>query len=255
MRKVALLGVGLAALIAATVALAARGGSAARPASLADAVAQTATARSLEFQLTAHVEAVGSVPMTLHASGATGTRARRVHLKVEDVVAPNGARLKGPSADEKVDGRFLYLRSSATRPMFGRRWVREALTALGAGSTELRTLNALSPQGLLGAVARARAVRPGPDTGVYHAWLPYRDATVRRALAGVEGGTEYRHLRLTAWVGARGYVRLLLLTGATADGRSRLILTLSLGRVGGTVAVRPPGPGRFLDFQLSKLSE
>jgi hypothetical protein len=258
MRKpalLALLGLLAAALVAATVALAARGGAPAAKTTLPRAVARTAAAPSLGFQLAARIQSAGVVPMILHASGATSPTARRVHLKVEDVVAPDGTRLTGPSADEKVDGRFLYVRSSATRTTFGPLWVREALAALDSASTELKTLRAVSPDGLLAAAARARGVRPGPEAGVFHAWLPYRDPLVRAALAGVEGGIEYRHLRLTTWVGATGYVRLLLLTGRTPDGRSRLLLTLSLTDVGRRVAVGPPKAGSFVDFQLDTLRE
>jgi len=56
-------------------------------------------------------------------------------------------------------------------------------------------------------------------------------------------------------VGATGYVRLLLLTGRTPDGRSRLLLTLSLTDVGRRVAVGPPKAGSFVDFQLDTLRE
>lgn len=254
MRKAALLAVAVAALVAATVAYAARGGSrAAAGHELADAAARSEAAASRRFQLTVHVEGAGPVPQTLHVDGAEGAAARNVHLKVDDVVLPDGRRLTGPFADEKVDGRFLYLRSSATQPMFGALWVRERLSALGAGSAELQTLRSVSPSALLQALPRAAGVEPGAQAGVFHARLPYRDAIVRRALAGVEGGVEYRDLRTTAWVGRDGYLRLLLVTGRTPDGAATLVLTLSLAGYGHRVAVTPPAAGRFVDFDLAQL--
>jgi len=96
-------------------------------------------------------------------------------------------------------------------------------------------------------------VRPGAEAGVFHAWLPFDDPAVRSALAGVEGGLEYRRLRLTAWTGSNGYVRLLLLTGRTPDRSSHVVLTLSLHGYGAPVAVTPPPQGRFVDFDLSQL--
>lgn len=254
MRKAALLVVAVAALVAATVAFAASGNSrAAAGDSLANAATKSEAVASRRFELTVHVEGAGPVPQTLHVDGAEGAAARSVHLKVDDVLLPDGRRLTGPSADEKVDGRFVYLRSSATRPMFGDLWVRERLSALGARSAELQTLRSVSPSALLRALPRAGGVEPGAQAGVFHARLPYRDATVRKALAGVEGGVEYRDLRTTAWVGRDGYLRLLLVTGRTPDGAATLVLTLSLAGYGRPVTVTPPGAGQFVDFDLGQL--
>lgn len=243
------------ALIAVSVAYAARGGRAAAPAGLHAAVLHAATAHSLRYDLTVQIAAPDAIPQTLHASGASSGDVQQVHLKVDDVVAPDGTKLTGPSADEKIDGTFLYLRSTVTRPLVGPLWVRERLAGLGPKSAELRTLESVSARELLRAVARARGVRVGAEAGVFHAWLPYADETVRSALRGVEGDREYRHLRLTAWVGRDGRVSLLLLTGRTADSSGRFVLTLSLGDYGRPVAVTPPAQGSFVDFDLSKLSD
>ena len=244
------------ALIAASVAFAARSGGAkaAAPAGLHAAVMRAATASSLRFDLTVQVAAAGVVPQTLHARGASTADVKSVHLKVDDVTTSDGTKMTGPSADEKIDGTFLYMRSTMTRPLVGPVWVRERLAGLGPKSAELQTLRSVSARQLLTAFARARGVRAGAEAGVFHAWLPYADSTVRSALKGVEGDREYQHLRLTGWVGKDGRVSLLLLTGRTADRSAAFVLTLSLGGYGKPVAVTPPGQNNFVDFDLSKLS-
>lgn len=257
MRRMALAAVLATALLAASVAFAARG--AAGPGSrlrLGDAVRRTEALPSLHFSLAAQIGAPGDPqPYVLRAEGAAGSAAQHVHLKVDDITAADGRQLKGPSADEKVDGTFIYVRSSLTRTLVGSLWVRERVAALPAKAPELRTLRQVSPRSLLAAVGRARGVRPGAGRGVFHAWLPFSDPSVRVALAGVEGGTEYRHLRLTAWTSPNGVLRLVLLTGRTADRSSSFLLTLALDRFGKPVAVTPPGEGSFVDYSLSKLSE
>ncbi|HET7571756.1 MAG TPA: hypothetical protein VFJ77_03705 [Gaiellaceae bacterium] len=254
MRRTIALSALATALCAASVAFAARGGTAqARPVSLHAAVLRAASADSLRFDLTVQVDADDAIPQTLHVRGASAGGVQRVHMKVDDVVAPDGTTLTGPSAEERVDGTFLYLRSTVTRPLVGPLWVRERLSRLDRRSAELSTLRSVSASRLLTAFARARGVRAGAEAGVFHAWLPYADPTVRTALRGVEGDREYRHLRLTGWVGGDGRVSLLLLRGRTADRSSSFVLSLALGGYGKPVAVRAPGQGRFVDFDLAQL--
>jgi hypothetical protein len=253
MRRLALPGILAAALVAATVAYAADGSRSRGTGSLAHAVAASTSARSLRFQLTVRLEAPDVPPQTLHVAGATGGRQRYVHLKVDDIVAPDGSRIEGPSADEKVDGHFVYLRSTVTQQALGRQWLRERLSELEAGSPELRALQSVAPAALLHALTRVHAVAMGPQARVFHARLPYQDGAVRDALAGVDGGLEFRDLRTTVWLRQDGRVGLVLVTGRTADSRSTLLLTLSLSGYGRPVAVRPPGAGSFVDPSLGPL--
>jgi hypothetical protein len=244
------------ALIAASVGFAARGGGAraAAPVGLHAAVMRAAAAPSLRFDLTVQMAAAGQIPQTLHARGASTPDVKSVHLKVDDVTAPDGTKMTGPFADEKIDGTFLYMRSTMTRPLVGPGWVRERLAGLGPKSAELQTLRSVAARQLLIAFAQARGVRAGAEAGVFHGWLPYADPAVRSALRGVEGDREYRHLVVTGWVGKDGRVSLLLLRGRTPDRSSSFVLTLSLGGYGKPVAVTPPGQGNFVDVDLSKLS-
>lgn len=257
MRRTALAAVFGTALLAASVAFAARGAAGASGVlRLGQAVRRTQALPSLRFHLTAQIGRPGDPqPYVLQAQGAADRTAEHVHIKVDDVTAPNGTVLHGPSADEKVDGTFLYVRSTLTRTVAGPLWVRERLAALAAKAPELRTLRQVSPHAVLVAVARARGVRAGAERGVFHAWLPFSDPVVRAALGGVEGGTEYRQLHLTAWASPHGILRLVLLTGRTADGSSTFLLTLALDRFGQPVAVTPPPQGAFVDYALSQLSE
>ena len=235
------LGLGAVAAVALAAVLAASAAaSSPRGTTLARAAERTALQPTLAFDLTAQIETRGAVPSVLHAHGALGRDTARVALKVAD----------GPSADERTDGAFLYLRSPG-----GDLWVREPLAALPPDAPELRLLHALSPRTLVLAAARARDLRRSDGGRVYHGVLPYADRVVSDALAGLESGRQYRRLRLTAWVSREGRVVMLLLGGRTADGSSTFLLALTLGGFGEPVSVRPPRAGSFVDLGLGRLSE
>jgi hypothetical protein len=246
----------VAGAVLAVFLMAVASGSAAtrRPLALSEAAKRTADQPSLAFDLTAHVETLGAMPYDLHAHGALGPTASHVTLKVADVQTAAGQVLTGPSAVELTDGAFLYLRSTVTTPLVGGLWVRERLSSLHKGSPELRLLRDISPRALLQVVTRAQHVTSTDSGRVYHGTLPYADALVARTLRGLEAGTQYRHLRLTAWVSRQGRVLMLVLRGRTADRSSTLLLALTLEGFGKPVSVRAPGPGSFVDFDLSKLS-
>jgi hypothetical protein len=253
MRKLVLFASLTTALLCASVALAAGGGSHAHPATLADAARHTLAAGSFRFELAARIETAGSPPQVLHVRGASSPDARQIELRVAAVVAP-GAQVAGPFAQEKADRHFVYVRSSLTVPQFGPLWVRERLAALARDSEELKMLRAATPQALLRALGRAQELNSGTSGGIFRAALPYNDPVVRSALEGIEGGIEFRDLHLTAWTGEDGYLRRLVVTGRTADERSLLTLTLTLRDHGRPVAVSPPGEGSFVDADLSRLS-
>jgi len=247
--------VAVAVLGASLLAYPPGGGAAARPPSLAQAAARTAAQPSLAFDLTAQIETAGKLPYVLNARGALGRDGSHVTMKVADLHLPDGRVLTGPSAVEQTDGTFLYLRSTVTAPLTGGLWIRERLNALRAGSPELQILRALSPRALLQVLARAHDLRRADGGRVYHGWLPYADPVVSRTLAGLEAGTQYRHLRLTTWVSPQGRVLMVLLSGMTPDRSSTFLLTLTLGGFGKPVAVTPPRQGSFVDFDLGRLSE
>lgn len=237
-------------------ALAPAGAAAPSPTSaLAQAARRTAAVPSLQFDLTDQMLSAGQPPYVLNAHGALAGNAAEVAMKVANVRMPSGQVLTGPSADERTDGTFLYLRSSVTSSVAGGMWIRERLGALTGSSPELRALRAISPRALVLLLARAHDVRRAGRSRVYHAILPYTDTTVAQTLGGLEAGTQYRRLRLTAWVSPQGRVLMLLLSGRTADGSSTFLLALTLGGFDRPVSVRPPRPGSFVDFDLSRLAE
>jgi hypothetical protein len=254
MRNKAALAVVAATAVALVTAAAPGGGAAPKPPVLAQAASRTAALPSFSFQLTAQIENLGQAPYVLRARGATSGAASHVALKVDDVQTADGQILAGPSAVEETDGTFLYLRSSLTAAMAGGLWVREPLAALHPQSPELRILSQVSPRALVRLLTRAHGITPADHGRVFHATLPYTDGTVDETLAGLEAGTQYRHLRVAAWVSPAGRVRMLLVTGRTADRSSTLLLTLTLDGFDRPVAVKPPRQGSFIDFNLSRLS-
>lgn len=255
MRSMLALGGATGVLLLVSLAVLAPAGAAApSPTSaLAQAARRTAAVPSLHFDLTDQMLNAGMPPYVLNAHGALAGNAAQVAMKVANVRMPSGQVLTGPSADERTDGTFLYLRSSLASS--GGMWIRERLAALAAGSPELRVLRAISPRALVLLLARAHDVRRAGDSRVYHATLPYTDTTVAQTLAGLEAGTQYRRLRLAAWVSPQGRVLMLLLSGRTADGTSTFLLSLTLGGFDRPVKVSPPRPGSFVDVNLSRLAD
>ncbi len=258
MRRCALRSVSRGLLVAAA-ALALLGfggapGSATRPATLGQLAERAAAVGSLRFELTARIERAGLPPYVLRVRGATSRYATWLRLAVDTVRAANGTAVPGATAEERVDRSFVYVRSTATRAVVGPMWVRERRAALGPGSAELRLLHHVSAEAVLDALRRGRGVTRSDGGRVYHASLPYGNPGVRVALEDLEGGIEYRHLRLTAWVAPSGLLRLVLVTGRTADGSSTFLLTLELRGYGRPVSVGPPGQRSFIDFDLVRLA-
>lgn len=244
-----------ASLVVASVALAASRGAAHKEVAFPTAAERTAAAPSFRFELTSQIIQPGEgQPYTLHAQGATRGRVEHLHLKVDDMTALDGSTMAGPSADVKLDGTFLYVRSTVTRNVVGPLWVRERLAGLAPTAPELKELRQVSPAAILAALRSAVDVQPGADAGVFHAKLLYANPFVRTALDGLEGGTEFRDLRLTAWSNPDGMLRLVLITGKTADRSARFLLTVALGGYDKPVAVTPPPQGNFVDFALSSLA-
>jgi hypothetical protein len=233
------------ALFAASVSLAAGGGRAAKLHSFPTVVSRTAGAHSLGFKLTVQIrDAALQKPYTLHANGAArGSSLENLYVKIEN----------GPTADTKLDGTFIYFRSTGTASEIGPLWVRERLATLKPKAPELALVRQVSAQAILGVLPFAVAVRSGAG-GVFHAVLPYANPYVRLALAGLEGNTEFRDLRLTAWSNRDGMLHRIRITGRTADGSKTISLLLGLGAYGKPVAVTPPRERDFLDVTLVKLA-
>ncbi|MBV8562335.1 MAG: hypothetical protein JOZ56_04535 [Actinobacteria bacterium] len=244
-----------ALVLASLVAYAPGGHAAVRPSSpLVRAAQRTAATPSLRFDLTEEIQTARKLPYLLNARGALADKVAKVQMKIADVRTPSGQVLTGPSAIEQTDGTFLYLRSTVTTALAGGLWVREPLAALKDTSPELRVLHAISPRALVQLLTRAHDLRASDNGRVYHATLPYTDATVASTLAGLEAGTQYRHLRLTAWISPHGRVLMLLLSGRTEDKSSTFLLTLTLDGFGKPVTITPPRSGSFVDYDLGQLA-
>ena len=233
------------ALFAASVSLAAGSGRAAKVRDFRAVVARTAGEQSLGFKLTVQIQDMElQKPYTLHASGATGAGSlENLYVRIEN----------GPVADTKLDGTFIYFRSTGTESEIGPVWVRERLATLKSQAPELTLIHQVSAAAILRVLPDAVAVRPGAG-GVFHAVLPYANPYVRIALAGLEGNTEFRDLQLTAWSNDKGMLRRVRITGRTADGSKTIALVLGLGAYGKPVSVKPPRQSHFLDVTLTKLA-
>ena len=233
------------ALFAASVSLAAGSGRSAKAQDFRGVVARTAGTRSLGFRLTVRIQdAQLARPYTLHASGAArGSSLENLYVRIDN----------GPTADTKLDGTFIYFRSTGTESEIGPLWVRERLATLKSRAPELALVHQVSAAAILRVLPFAVGVTSGSG-GVFLAVLPYANPYVRVALAGLEGNTEFRDLRLTAWANRDGMLHRIRITGRTADGAKSISLVLGLGAYGKPVAVKPPAESHFLDVTLVKLA-
>jgi hypothetical protein len=134
------------------------------------------------------------------------------------------------------------------------RWLRVRVVDLSPTSSELKAVHALTPEPLLRVLGEARTSRVRPGAGLYRGTVAYDRPLVRSSLAQLTGGTEFRGLRISAYVGRDGHVHRLLLTGRTADRKSTLSLSARFYGFGRPLHVKPPPPGTFMDDKLVQLS-
>ena len=222
MKLLAVLGAAGAAL-AASLSVAFVGHAATKP----SPVARTLRAASERYAIDVRITRAGK-QVSLHIRG----RASRDTISV---------RLESGGVHSAVllDGAFLYEHApSSVVVQGGLHWLRLPSTP----SKDVASARVMSPGPLLALVAAARDGR-----------IDFDAAAVRR-ISQLEGGLEFRHLRISTSVGRDGLVHRIVLTGRTGDGRTRLSLHARLFAFGQPVHVTPPAPGTFLDERLAKLT-
>jgi hypothetical protein len=240
----------VSALISFSVAYAATGGTAGRPASLSEAAKRTAHVSLHRFAVDVRITRDGQ-PLTLHVRGASAPGVLSVTMKTDDVTLPDGTRSQGIDGAVLIDGPFLYERAPDNMAIGKLHWLRLRLADLGPSSPELRNIRNLTPPSLLQVLGEARMHRIAPN--VFSGTLAYDDPVVLRGLGSLTGNVEFRGLRITAWVGKDGLLHRLRLTGHTANGSSKLLLQARLYAFGSPVHVHVPVPGAFLDPKLAAL--
>jgi len=167
-------------------------------------------------------------------------------------VQADGTKVPGPSGAALLDGPFLYERAPDNIVVQGTlRWLRLSTARLSKASDDLQAVRAMTPSPLLRVLGEAHMWQAG--TRLYRGTVAYDDPIVRTALARLTGGIEFRHLRLSAFVGRDGLLHRLLLTGRTADRKTTLQLSARFYSFGRPVHVSPPAPGTFMDEDLLQL--
>jgi hypothetical protein len=249
--KIAALLVLPAALVAASVALAASPRSPVAV-GIAQAIRNTERVAPMRF-ITRDTIVRGRRPTTLTARGAIARGTYALRLGVAPVWLGK-LKLPGREAAALIDGPFIYLRAPSSITVNGVDWLREPLAALRPNSRALSTLHAFGPKPLLRMLAETRLAATG-EAGVYIGSPAYDDPIVRMALRRLTGNVEFRALAMTAWVGRDGLVRRILVQGRTADGKATLTIRSRLFAFGRPVSVTPPRLGTFMDNQLFGLDE
>jgi len=252
MRKAALL-CSIAFVAGLSVALARSGDAAPKP-GLANALIRTGHADSTRYAVTVHITKDGQ-PLSLHIRGQINTKIISVRLRMGDVRMPDGTKVPGPNGAALLLGPFLYERAPNTLAVLGSvHWLRLRVAELPKSSAELKAIHAMTPSPLLRVLGEAhmKLVRQGGH--LYRGDVAYDNPMVRGSLFHLTGGIEFRNMRMWAYVGRDGLVHRLLLTGETADGKSKLALSARLYAFDRPVHVAPPKPGTFMDDRLDKLA-
>jgi hypothetical protein len=231
----------------ATVAATRLGGRAGQG-TIALAAARTLAVHTKHFAAEVEV-AKNGLPFVLHISGASAPDTVAVQVRL-DAKQPDGSAEPVASGAAVRDGPFLYERG----PGGGSSWLRVQIATLQPGSPALQSLNDMTPEPLLRLLGKARAGLAKLPPGVFRGTLAYDDPTVVNALQGITAGTQYRSLRIAAWVGKDRLVHRIRLTGRTADGRTSLRIDARIFSFGRPVKVTPPKQGTFVDPQIARLA-
>lgn len=251
MRKAVL--VCVLASVAASIAIVRTGDAAPKP-GLAHALRLTAKSESRHYTLRVRITKDGE-PLSLHVRGQSNERTISVHLKVGAVRLPDGTKAPGPNGAVLLLEPFLYERAPSSLAVLGElRWLRQRLADLPPTAPELKAVHAVTPQPLLRLLSEARMKPAKPGGHLYRGRAAYDNPAVRGALTRLTGGIEFRRLRVTAWVGADGLVHRISVTGATADGSTKLLVSMRLFAFDRPIHVTPPKPGTFMDEQLAELT-
>jgi hypothetical protein len=254
MRKAAIMGP-LVLLAAAGGAFAAAGGDAAPKPGLRTALARTAAVSSQRYAFTVRITKKDAMPLVLRVRGQQNADTISVHLNLSDMTMPDGTTVAASGSAALLLGPFLYEQAPSGVVLLGKaRWLRLHVADLSPDSAALKAVHALTPAPLLRVIGEARMTQAGPDARLYRGTVAYDNPLVRSALARLTGGTEFRRLRISTYVGRDGLIHRLLLTGRTADRASTLSLSARLFAFGRPVHVKPPPPGTFIDDKLVQLS-
>ncbi|HEX6788954.1 MAG TPA: hypothetical protein VF091_06900 [Gaiellaceae bacterium] len=240
MRKRALM-LSAASFAALSIAFAASGGHAAEKPGVAAALIQTSHLASLHYAVHIGIREHGT-PLALHIRGQSDAHTLSVHFSSQ-----------GASGGELIYGPYLYEQAPNGAAIGKIRWLRTPLSRLSAGSQALVTLRALKIGPLLKLVGRGR-LKGNASGSVFNGPVAYDDPVVRNSLAHLTDGLEFRGLRLTVHV-QRGLIDRLKLTGRTADGSSKFLLSAHLFAFDRPLHLVPPKPGTFMDLELQQLTE
>jgi hypothetical protein len=242
----------LAIVVAASVAFARSGDAAPKP-GLARALVRTAKVHTQRYVLRVRITK-NELPMSLRVRGQASDRTISVRLTMGDVTLPDGTSVPGPTSAALLLGPFLYERPPSSLGLLGKkRWLRVRVEDLSEASPELKMVHALTPAPLLRVLGEARTTQARAGSGLYRGPVAYDNPAVRTGLARLTGGTEFRGLKVSAWVARDGLVHRLAVTGRTADGASTLEISARLFAFDRPLHVSPPKPGTFLDEHLVKL--
>jgi hypothetical protein len=242
----------VAAFTALSSALSASGGDAAPKPGLRDALLRTMHAPAVHYAMHVRMHR-GDTPLALHVRGQANARTISVRMRMNDLELPDGSKVPGPSGAALLDGPFLYERAPNGIVVQGTlRWLRLSVAHLSSASEDLKAVHALTPSPLLRVVGQSHTWQAGAH--LYRGTVAYDDPIVRSSLARLTGGLEFRHLRLSVYVGRDRRVHRILITGRTADRKTTLVLSARLYGFGHPLHVSPPKPGTFMDEELAQLA-
>ena len=243
MRKAAIIG-WVVSLVATGCSILAASGAAASTPSLEAALDRTAKTPSERFAFTVRISNK-TLPVALRVQGQQSGETISVRLKLSGAKKADGTPSAAADGATLLLGPFLYERAPSGAVISGKvRWVRLHVADLSPGSTRLKAVHDLTPRPLLRVLGEARMTQTAPGARLYRGTVAYDNPIVRSSLARLTGGTDFRGLRLSAYVGRDGLVHRLRLTGRTADRHSTLSLSAKLFAFGRPVHVKPPPRGR-----------
>jgi hypothetical protein len=255
MRLAALIGP-IAALVAGVSVAFAAGGPATQPraSSLAQAAERTGRVSSQRYAVDLTI-VKDARPHVLHAQSAIAPGVISVHLELGEVTQSDGAIVPGSETWGLIDGPFLYEHTPDGLAVGSVEWLRVRIDSLGPGHPALRGMHGMTAMPILRVLSEARAHAITRDASVFRGTIAYDDPIVVDALQPLMAGLQFRDLRITAWIGPRGLVRRVRLTGRTPDHKTTLLVKARLFAFGRPMHVTPPAEGTFTDEQLRQLAD
>jgi hypothetical protein len=191
-------------------------------------------------------------PFVLHISGGASRDRVAVHLRLDSLELHDGTSLPGTTGAILLSNSFLYERAPGGLAVNGLTWLRLPTADLPQNSEALSTVRALTPSPLLHVIQESK-LRPTGSPGWYAGTASYDDPVVQTALAKLGGGLQYRSLAVAVRVAHDGLIRVVRITGHTADRSTTFALRARLYGFGVPVKIVLPKPGTFMDESLSQL--